>query len=434
MRWTRPAWWTRAILAFAAAILSTAPLFAEDRFALVIGNSRYDTLLTLPSASRDAEALADTLRAAGFDVEVLTDANREAVTRAVDAFGQRLGQADSDAAGLFYFAGFGVQQGGANYLLPADIDVNDLAEIGPLALSVEAVMAQMTATGNATSIVILDASRAHPYGFLPGAVDGLAEMEAPAGVFLSYASEPGTVSFRGGRGDSLFSSSLNTRFADPALPLEQMFEVIRQEVETLSDGQQIPWFVSGLTADFLIAAPAAPATATLTDDEVWAEVRASRDPQQVVAFIRKNPTSVHVPAAGVLLSELLSQDNATPGTDLTARSVVEPVAPVVQPADTVTAGSNKSTSARPVSEGKSVYFGMSLEEMMLQSPVFAPFEGLPDALWQNERCSTCHTWTTKDLCAQGLRYQDVTIGTGPFHPLGGAFRGKLKDLAVNGCD
>ncbi|MGP6089323.1 caspase family protein [Antarctobacter jejuensis] len=432
MRFDRPAWWTRAILAFVTSALLSAPLYAEERIALVIGNSRYANLLTLPSAARDAEALAESLRGVGFDVEVLSDADQGAVTRAIEGFGQRLDQAAPNATGLFNYSGYGVQQDGANYLLPSDIDLNDLAEIGPLALPVETVLQRMTAAGNPTNIVILDASRAHPYAFLPGAESGLAEMQAPAEVFLSSAAAPGTLAFRGGRGDSLFSAGLNKALAAPALPIDQLFEAVRQEVETLSEGQQIPWFANGLSTAFRFDAPAAKA---LTDDELWAKVQESRDPQQVVAFIRKNPTSPHVPAAGVLLSELLSQDDATPGTGLTALSTVEPAAaPVAQPTDAVTAGSNKSASVGPAAQGESVFFGMSLEELLLQSPVHAPFEGLPQELWQNEQCSTCHTWTTKDLCEQGLRYQAVEIVSGPFHPLGGAFRSKLKELASAGCD
>ncbi len=436
MRWTRPACWTGAILAVLMAVLTSGPLYAEERIALVIGNSRYANLLTLPGASGDAEALADNLRTAGFDVKLLTDADLETVTLATEAFAQRLAQADRNATGLFYYAGYGVQHSGANFLLPADIDLNDLADIGPLALPVGSVLQRMTAVGNTTNIVILDASRAHPYPFLPGAaVEGLAEIPTPAGVFLSYAAEPGTLSSKGGRGDSLFSSSLNRSLAGPDVPIDQLFAAISQEVQTLSDGAQTPWFANGLSAGFLFDAPAAIPTRDLSDDELWAKVQDSREPQQVVAFIRKNPTSPHVPAAGVLLSELLSQDNATPGTDIKALSTVEPAAdPVVQPTDSLTAGSNKSASVRSARPKDSVYFGMSFEELLLQSPVFAPIEGLPAELWQNEQCGTCHNWTTDDLCAQGLRYQNVEIGAGQLHPLGGAFRSKLKDLAANGCD
>jgi hypothetical protein len=59
---------------------------------------------------------------------------------------------------------------------------------------------------------------------------------------------------------------------------------------------------------------------------------------------------------------------------------------------------------------------------------------LPAELWQDANCSTCHTWTKDDLCIQGLRYQSVEIGTGPIHPFGGVFRGKLKDWSQQGCE
>ncbi|WP_417208544.1 caspase family protein [Antarctobacter sp.] len=422
-------------MAVLLAVLSSGPLHAEERIALVIGNSRYANLLTLPSAARDAGELAENLRNVGFDVHLLTDADTDAVTRAADAFVQRLDQADRDATGLFYYAGYGVQHSGLNYLMPADVDLQDLDDISTAALSVDTVLNRIATVGNATNIVILDASRAHPFAFLAGAADeGLAKIEPPSGVFLSYAAEPGSLSFRGGRGDSLFSASLNRGFADRTVPIDQMFDAIRAEVLDLSEGQQTPWFSNGLSSTFLFDAPVAPASADLTDDALWLKVQQSKDPQEVVAFIRKHPTSAHITAAGVLLSELLVQDDATPGADITALSTIEPAeTPTVRKTDTLTAGSNQSTGVRTDQKKDSVYFGMSLDELLLQSPLYAPIEGLPQELWQNEVCGTCHNWTKRDLCDQGMRYQNEVIGSGQIHPLGGAFRSNLKDFAARGC-
>ncbi|WP_323770588.1 caspase family protein [Antarctobacter sp.] len=423
-------------MAFLLAVLSSGPLHAEERIALVIGNSRYANLLTLPSAARDAGELAEHLRNVGFEVHLLTDADTDAVTRAADAFVQRLGQAGRDATGLFYYAGYGVQHSGTNYLMPADVDLRDLDDIRAASLSVDTVLNRIAAVGNTANIVILDASRAHPFAFLSGAAadDGLTEIQPPSGVFLSYAAEPGRLALRGGRGDSLFSSSLNGQFANPTVPLDQLFEAIRAEVVELSEGQQTPWFSNGLSSAFLFNAPVAPASADLTDDALWLRVQQSKDPQEVVAFIRKHPTSAHITAAGVLLSELLVQDDATPGADITALSTIEPAAkPTVRKTDTLTAGSNQSTSVRTDQKKDSIYFGMSLDELLLQSPLYAPIEGLPTELWQNEVCGTCHNWTKQDLCDQGMRYKDVVIGSGQIHPLGGAFRSNLKDFAAKGC-
>ncbi|WP_176445228.1 caspase family protein [Maliponia aquimaris] len=289
----------------------------------MIGNSRFANLLALPSASRDAETLADTLRTTGFDVQAPIDADRDAVTGAVADFGLRLGQADPDVTGLFYYAGYGVQHPGATYLMPADIALNDIYDLFPLALSVETVLCCMTGAGNKTNIVIPDASRSHPFGFLPGATDlGLGAIQVPQGVFYSYAAQPGSLAFRGGRGDSLFSERLNDHLAGPAVRIEQMLDAILAEVATASVGQQIPWFAHRLTDVFLFEAPAARSAGDLTDAEAWVTARQSRNPQQVVTFIRSFPTSVYIPEAGLLLSELLARDAPNPAA--TARPPVAP--------------------------------------------------------------------------------------------------------------
>jgi len=88
----------------------------EPRRALVIGNAAYPEHL-LNNPVHDATDLADTLRRFNFEVTLITNADKPTMERAVEDFTQGVVR---NTAGLFFFAGHGVQLEGLNYLLPME--------------------------------------------------------------------------------------------------------------------------------------------------------------------------------------------------------------------------------------------------------------------------------------------------------------------------
>src|SRR5262252_7995759 len=82
------------------------PAVAGRRVALVIGNSGYSAVPPLPNPKRDAAAVAAALREVGFQsVTVINDASRDAMVKALSAFGR---EADNADWALVYFAGHGI--------------------------------------------------------------------------------------------------------------------------------------------------------------------------------------------------------------------------------------------------------------------------------------------------------------------------------------
>src|SRR6185503_8740672 len=117
------------LLALLCAIGSAS---AEPRVALVIGNSNYGGEIgNLANPANDAKLMAKTLRGIGFDVVEVENADQNAMKRAIVDFGNKLGDAGSEATGLFYYAGHGLQVQGENFLIPvkahiergSDVDV-----------------------------------------------------------------------------------------------------------------------------------------------------------------------------------------------------------------------------------------------------------------------------------------------------------------------
>ena len=98
---------------------------AEQRIALIIGNSQYKDS-PLPNPVNDARAIAKTLTAAGFKVTVKENAGQKDMQLAMRDFGDAL---KAGGVGLFYYAGHGMQVKGRNFLIPVDAQIQREDEV-----------------------------------------------------------------------------------------------------------------------------------------------------------------------------------------------------------------------------------------------------------------------------------------------------------------
>ena len=144
-------------LAFAFALLTTfvtgLPALAENRVALLIGNSAYDNpALSLKNPVNDVADMATALGQLGFTVITAQDANKRDMERALSAFEAQVTGAD---IGLFFYAGHGSQAGGENFMLAADFKGNDRAAMDRGALTMGAVRDVFARAKPRAGIVIL---------------------------------------------------------------------------------------------------------------------------------------------------------------------------------------------------------------------------------------------------------------------------------------
>ena len=131
----------------------------EPRHALVVGNAGYASA-PLVNSVNDATAVAKVLEKAGFTVDLKLNATQKQMQDAVSAFGDRL---KSGGAGLFYFAGHGVQIKGRNFLMPVGSDIKREDEVPYKAVDVQQVLDKMETAKNRINVVILDACRDNPF-------------------------------------------------------------------------------------------------------------------------------------------------------------------------------------------------------------------------------------------------------------------------------
>lgn len=216
------------------------------RIALVIGNSHYLGAPALKNPVNDARDMARALRELGFEVIDAYDVGQRDMNRAIVRFGGKL---NGDSVALFYYAGHGMQVRGKNYLLPIDAEIATENAVRAETVDVDSVLDQLTASP--LNIVILDACRNNPFERRWRSMGGgLAQMDAPQGTLIAYATAPGKTAADGEGRNGLYTQELLKAMQEPGVAIEQMFKRVRTQVGRLSGNQQTPWESSSLTGDF----------------------------------------------------------------------------------------------------------------------------------------------------------------------------------------
>src|SRR6478609_4752773 len=109
-----------------------------SRVALVIGNGHYpDASVPLTQPINDARALTAALRRDGFDVDVVEDASKDDMRRAVARLRSKV---RPDSVVMLFFGGYGVQVGRESYMIPVDAAIWKASDVRRDGLSVEKVL------------------------------------------------------------------------------------------------------------------------------------------------------------------------------------------------------------------------------------------------------------------------------------------------------
>src|SRR5258706_6407186 len=143
---------------------------------------------------------------------------------ALREFGDRL---DRQGTGVFYFAGHGLQVRGRNYLMPVDADIQREDEVAFAALDLGAVMDKLDSAKNPVNIVILDACRNNPFGNrLQATAKGLAQVDAPPGTLIAFATAPGSTAADGAGRNGLYTQHLVQQIGRPGAAGAAAFQAV----------------------------------------------------------------------------------------------------------------------------------------------------------------------------------------------------------------
>jgi hypothetical protein len=225
------------------AVLWALPAAAEKRIALVVGNSAYQNVSRLKNPKNDALLIADTLGRLGFTLiggGAQVDLDKASFDSVVQRFGNQLVGAD---VAFFYYAGHGLQVRGTNYLVPVTANPTRETDVDFQMIDVALILRQMEGAGTKLNLVILDACRNNPFGGrgLRASDGGLAQIRAPEGTLLSYATQPGNVALDGDDGHSPYTRALAETMQKPGLDVFQTFNQVGLVVKRATGGSQQPW-------------------------------------------------------------------------------------------------------------------------------------------------------------------------------------------------
>lgn len=273
----------------------------EKRVALVIGNGKYPGT-PLKNPANDARDMAAALRKIGFEVIERTDVTQKEMNRAIIQFGNKV---TAETVALFFYAGHGMQVRGKNYIIPIDAQIETENSVRAEAVDMDTVLDQLSVSP--LNVVILDACRNNPFERRFRSVGGgLAQMEAPKGTLIAYATSPGRVASDGDGRNGLYTQELLKIIATHHLPVEQAFKRVRANVARATGDKQVPWESSSLTGDFYFsraanAASPEASSAPLPNEAIerkdraaieltfWDSIKNSTAPSDFQAYLDKYP-------------------------------------------------------------------------------------------------------------------------------------------------
>ena len=282
-----------ALVALAFAVIAAQ---AADRVALLIGNNQYATA-PLRNAVNDARDLAASLRELGFTVILRENASRKDMIEGIREFGQAI---DGAQTAMFFYAGHAMQFKDRNYLIPIDAAMGSEEDVTFFSVEISQVFDRMDRARTKFNFIVLDACRDNPFASsFKVSSSGLAQMSAPSGTLIAYATAPGSVAADGGGRNGIYTKHILQNIKAPDLPAEIMFKRVREGVERETRRLQTPWDSSSLKGDFTFnptarttasAAGGPSADATLQiEREFWISVRDSTRPEDIQAYLDKYP-------------------------------------------------------------------------------------------------------------------------------------------------
>ena len=244
---------TLALMTFLAVALAPQPgaAQAEKRMALVIGNGAYQTG-ALATPANDAGLIAQTLQAAGFDVVGARDLDEDSLRHAFRDFVDNASKAGPGTVVAIYFAGYGLQLEGENYLLPVDANIGRDTDVPLHGLRLSDYTHALAGAGLKAAIVVLDAARANPFTVSGQPLaSGLALVDPEPGQLIAFNATPGTVAPEVQDGYGPFAKALAEMIREGGLQPADVFDRVRLRVNEITQGAQVPWEASKINTQFV---------------------------------------------------------------------------------------------------------------------------------------------------------------------------------------
>jgi hypothetical protein len=325
---------TLAICALALLAGSSEMAFANKRVALVIGNSAYQNATPLLNPGKDANALADLFKKAGFDVvNTGIDLGSLDFKRRVREFSTIARDAD---IAVVFFAGHGIEVNGTNYLIPVDAKLASDFDADDEGVSLDRIIRTIE-PARKLRLVIIDACRDNPFlrkmqrtVSMRAVTNGLAKIEPDVGdTLVAYAAKAGSTAEDGYGDHSPFTAALLKHLAVPGLDIRIAFGRVRDEVLKNTRGKQEPFVYGSLGGAHITlmpeAAKPAPPPPVASEDTKY-EIRTRYEFAERIGtkaaweyFLSAHPTGLYADLARAQLAKMAA---AAPAGSLSSETAL----------------------------------------------------------------------------------------------------------------
>ena len=219
----------------------TFSTFAQQKYALVIGNSEYKYVGSLRNPGNDADDIAEALNGLGFTVEIVHNGSLDQMEKASIRLKNRLTAAGSNAYGFFYYSGHGLQLDGINYLIPSNANIPEKNFIRERAFPVQVMLDMLNDSRNALNIIVLDACRSYPTSWSRNNGTGLSVISnPPANHIIMFATGAGKEASDGSGRNGLFTTHLLNNLKTTDIDVNEVFRRTMGDVSRASNGEQRP--------------------------------------------------------------------------------------------------------------------------------------------------------------------------------------------------
>ncbi|HEY1759833.1 MAG TPA: SUMF1/EgtB/PvdO family nonheme iron enzyme [Bryobacteraceae bacterium] len=216
---------------------------AHKRYAFVLGNGTYASLLTAPTAEADAKAMQGALEGAGFLVTPLKNrAMQDLFYSDQKNFVDKIKPGD---VVFLYYSGHIVQGPEGlddDFILPSDF--NPSREVTS-ALSLGRFLDDLSTHNPSLTIVMIEGP--HPVdkeilGSRPGGLI-VPDLSNNGKILFAMAAQPGQVAVtESGSATSLFTRTVAELLGKPGLSLSELFKQAKQDVANQPGRSQVPFF------------------------------------------------------------------------------------------------------------------------------------------------------------------------------------------------
>ncbi|MFT5250752.1 MAG: hypothetical protein ACJAUV_001666 [Flavobacteriales bacterium] len=218
----------------------------EKRIAVLFGNGEYEHLVKLNNPLNDIDRLNKSLNNLGFESFIIKDSTKENFDKVKSEIQRKIAGYNEI---LFFYAGHGYYMEGTHYLIPTDGDIKSHSDLEEQGIRFDEVLELTESTDhNPTRIFILDSCRVPS---MPDYSDVAMERIEIPNSFIAYATSIGSKAKDGNYQNGRFTSAILNNIEKPDITINEIFEMVNKEVSQSTNNEQVPWFQSSLTKEYM---------------------------------------------------------------------------------------------------------------------------------------------------------------------------------------